>query len=39
MLVTLAGQKQVLIVSARSVMGILPENGRLLLASAMAVAK
>jgi outer membrane protein assembly factor BamB len=30
MLVSLAGQKQVLIVSARSVMGILPENGRLL---------
>jgi outer membrane protein assembly factor BamB len=30
MLVTLAEQKQVLIVSARSVMGILPENGRLL---------
>jgi outer membrane protein assembly factor BamB len=30
MLVTLAGQRQVLIVSARGVMGILPENGRLL---------
>lgn len=30
MLVTLAGQKQVLIVSARNVMGILPEDGRLL---------
>jgi len=30
MLVTLAGQKQVLIVSARGVMGVLPENGQLL---------
>lgn len=30
MLVTLAGQRQVLIVSARGVMGILPENGQLL---------
>ena len=30
MLVMLAGQRQVLIVSARTVMGILPENGRLL---------
>jgi outer membrane protein assembly factor BamB len=30
MLVTLAGQRQVLIVSARNVMGILPETGRLL---------
>jgi len=30
MLVTLAGQRQVLIVSARNVMGILPEDGRML---------
>lgn len=30
MLVTLAGQRQVLILSGRGVMGILPENGRLL---------
>jgi outer membrane protein assembly factor BamB len=30
MLVTLAGQRQVLIVSARNVMGILPETGQLL---------
>ncbi|MGA2542678.1 MAG: PQQ-binding-like beta-propeller repeat protein [Verrucomicrobiota bacterium] len=30
MLVTLAGQRQVLIMSAQGVMGVLPENGRLL---------